>query len=355
MTLGKETSKNEENIVVEKPMERKTPEELLSIGTDNDTKEIEKLIRGKEIDLQPHLDIQRILKIIEIESQSSIANENLAIFAEQYKIRKTDYSEDLFETMISDVFFQKTLAREISIRLIGKSISLKENKEEALQYIQAEANSIYFNTLSVYASYKDALTMLWSRTAIEKMIDINLEEGKAPIIAYIDLNKFKEINDSYGHPIGDLVLKIFAEAATEVFDTNFRSSDYFGRMSGDEFIAVFVTNGLKTSEERKAFTEKIKETIQRLKNIFIEELIKQKYLKGIENKYIRKNPFSVGIYMGEKATDLERTIMEWTKHRDALIGIADQALLNAKEGKDSSLELGAVPIVIIDQLTEIIK
>ena len=54
-------------------------------------------------------------------------------------------------------------------------------------------------------------------------------------IAFIDIDDFKLINDTYGHPVGDMVLKILAET----IQNNFRKHDFLGRWGGEEFIIVF--------------------------------------------------------------------------------------------------------------------
>lgn len=54
-------------------------------------------------------------------------------------------------------------------------------------------------------------------------------------LAYIDLDDFKQINDSLGHSAGDRVLKLFAKAASDIL----RKTDLFARMGGDEFVILF--------------------------------------------------------------------------------------------------------------------
>lgn len=51
-------------------------------------------------------------------------------------------------------------------------------------------------------------------------------------LLFIDLNKFKEINDTHGHDAGDAILCVVAERMKECF----RSSDILGRLGGDEFV-----------------------------------------------------------------------------------------------------------------------
>ncbi len=52
----------------------------------------------------------------------------------------------------------------------------------------------------------------------------------------IDIDHFKKVNDSFGHPTGDIVLKKMAETCL----SSLRTTDVFGRFGGEEFAAVLV-------------------------------------------------------------------------------------------------------------------
>lgn len=69
---------------------------------------------------------------------------------------------------------------------------------------------------------------------MEKFLE---KDEKAGILILFDLDNFKQVNDSEGHPEGDRILVRFAECLNE----SFRKSDYIGRLGGDEFI-VLITN-----------------------------------------------------------------------------------------------------------------
>jgi len=87
-------------------------------------------------------------------------------------------------------------------------------------------------------AYMDYLTGLRNRRSIEKALEDYLKDLKAYGYSFsvimIDLNKFKEINDTYGHLVGDCVLKEIAEILRKYL----RAKDVVGRYGGDEFIII---------------------------------------------------------------------------------------------------------------------
>jgi diguanylate cyclase (GGDEF)-like protein len=82
------------------------------------------------------------------------------------------------------------------------------------------------------------LTGAFNRRCIMRMLDEEIaragRSGTPCSIALIDLDWFKRINDTYGHPTGDEVLRTFA---ISMF-ANIRSIDRFGRYGGEEFLLV---------------------------------------------------------------------------------------------------------------------
>ncbi|BCS97229.1 diguanylate cyclase [Desulfoluna limicola] len=84
----------------------------------------------------------------------------------------------------------------------------------------------------------DHLTKLANRACVERELTGRLEEfcryGNPFGIFLMDIDHFKNVNDTYGHDVGDLVLKFVAET----FTANSRAFDLYGRWGGEEFIAV---------------------------------------------------------------------------------------------------------------------
>ena len=100
-----------------------------------------------------------------------------------------------------------------------------------------------------YAEHDD-LTGLWNhRIIIERLrgeVDRSRREGVPLSLILVDLDHFKEINDTYGHPSGDLALK----EISAVFQRAVRSYDWVGRYGGEEFLLILPGSNLASARLR---------------------------------------------------------------------------------------------------------
>ena len=80
-------------------------------------------------------------------------------------------------------------------------------------------------------SFKDQLTGLFNARTMEQHVAANRRDG---YLCFFDLNKFKAINDTYGHGVGDDVLCLIASFLISIASKN----EVFYRRSGDEFMAI---------------------------------------------------------------------------------------------------------------------
>ena len=93
------------------------------------------------------------------------------------------------------------------------------------------------NALHQMAMY-DALTGLPNRRMVEEIFlraaAQARRQGRPMALLFIDLDRFKEVNDQHGHPAGDELLKVVAKRLQEAL----RRADLIGRLAGDEFVAL---------------------------------------------------------------------------------------------------------------------
>jgi diguanylate cyclase (GGDEF)-like protein len=100
-----------------------------------------------------------------------------------------------------------------------------------------------------YAEH-DGLTGLWNhRIIIDRLrneIDRSQREGTPIGVIIADLDHFKHINDTFGHPAGDLVLKEIGD----IFVRSVRSYDWVGRYGGEEFLLILPGSGFLAARSR---------------------------------------------------------------------------------------------------------
>ncbi len=99
---------------------------------------------------------------------------------------------------------------------------------------------------------RDPLTGLLNRRGVEERFDDLLQQGYAAM-AVIDLDRFKDVNDSHGHAVGDLVLRAAAEALAPDEDT------LAVRMGGEEFVLLLRgrSAAARAERRRRAITTRI--------------------------------------------------------------------------------------------------
>jgi diguanylate cyclase (GGDEF)-like protein len=114
-----------------------------------------------------------------------------------------------------------------------------QDGEQSVSRLRAEL-SVYQNRLEEVEriATQDPVTGVANRYKAERQIKLRIERARSLSIAIFDLDHFKQINDRYGHPAGDAVLRQFA---TELH-TFFRSTDMVSRWGGDEFLVIVDCN-----------------------------------------------------------------------------------------------------------------
>lgn len=129
-------------------------------------------------------------------------------------------------------------------RAIGKGKKMLSQGCFEIRLFSQIFNSVYDKNVLTATDLKhkaehDSLTGLINRSGFNQITEAlkNLSEPIAYLI--VDIDFFKNINDSYGHLVGDEVLKMIANILTE----QFRNTDYVIRIGGDEFVIIMTKIG----------------------------------------------------------------------------------------------------------------
>jgi diguanylate cyclase (GGDEF)-like protein len=193
------------------------------------------------------------------------------------------------------------------------------SEAEALQN-GARLATLAIETRRLYSDLRrrsefDLLTDIPNRFAMEKFMEMRIEEAKNSGgtfgLIYIDLDKFKPINDTYGHHVGDLYL----QAAALRMSRQLLGSDMLARLGGDEFAALVLLQHGKSDLDR---------IVERLEGCFKDPFV----VEGIS----LQGTASFGIaYYPENGTT-----------KDSLLSAADARMYQVKNNK-RQLEASLAP------------
>jgi len=157
------------------------------------------------------------------------------------------------------------------------------------------------NVIMDKISKMDPLTNLYNYKSFYEYMDRLIEQSEKTNLslqlAIVDIDNFKQINDTYGHLVGDLVLKRVADEMRN----NVTPNDIVARYGGEEFAIIFID---KSWEEAKKMAETIRQNINRTNHIELEN---------------RPVSVSIGLYAYQKGDGREKVFQE-----------ADECLYQAK-------------------------
>ena len=149
-------------------------------------------------------------------------------------------------------------AIKIINRIVMERNARYENKQKELYYKITQLRTELDQTRKEVGM--DPLTKIFNRGAFDKHIskvcEISRLSGTAASLILLDVDHFKEINDSYGHLVGDFVIQNVANRCQYMFP---RKTDFVARFGGDEFVIVLQDTDLETSV---ILTERLVKSIQ---------------------------------------------------------------------------------------------
>ncbi|MBV6825466.1 GGDEF domain-containing protein [Pseudomonas sp. PD9R] len=216
-----------------------------------------------------------------------------------------DHLEGLLGTMDQHRIQRDEREQEVAARLHSLAERVAHMEQEALgfrEHLEEQRQKALI----------DPLTGLPNRAAWSERLDHEVSEwqqhGNTLMLAMLDLDHFKRINDNYGHLAGDKVLKIIAS----VLRKRLRGTDFIARFGGEEFVVLLPSTvpaaGMKLLEHLRASIEAC--------------------------------PFH---FKGERVTitiSMGLTAFKPGEHSDLVLKRADQALYRAKNAGRNRVELG---------------
>ncbi len=189
-----------------------------------------------------------------------------------------------------------------------------EWNDEARQLAQTYVNTAYSTLISLHLlaeaekqSLTDALTQLYNRRSMDNLLqrEVALAErhGHPLSLVMIDMDHFKEINDTHGHAAGDHVLRAFADCVR----ITLRRTDLAFRYGGDEFVVALPQTSVAQAQQ----------VVQKLRQAFASV----DFSSAVTN-LDRVPTLSIGV--------AERSVVHNVLTLHALLSAADQALYEAK-------------------------
>ena len=225
---------------------------------------------------------------------------------QQHIVLFTGYNEVDYLSKAINMNINKYIMKPLNTRQMFDTL------DAIVAELQKEKESEAYKKDLEFASNHDLLTGLANRklffTRLEQLVSDSLREKKSVAILSLDLNRFKPINDTYGHDVGDIVLKKVAH----YLEKSLRKSDIISRFGGDEF--VIAVGFLKDHNHILKF-------LKRLERNFLEPVVYRDD-DGIKHKL--HISFSMGITF---CSDCPNSSF------DTLLREADKAMYRAKELK----------------------
>ncbi len=157
---------------------------------------------------------------------------NQSIYDELFRGERNNYQ--LYK------YYKRKDGSTMWVSIIISLVRKMNNSPETILFMIEDITERKMQEEKIYfQAYHDSLTGLLKRNAFMTQLNLAIEDARKHStkfgVMFFDLDEFKSVNDTFGHGVGDLLLKSVAER----FLTVAREGDVFARLGGDEFIAFF--------------------------------------------------------------------------------------------------------------------
>ena len=223
-----------------------------------------------------------------------------------YNLSNSDFKDDpsFIETGTLHIEVHNKARELLKVKLSGKAISSEayDDFTDTANDFRVAVQNLQFSLISKVCAV-DHLTGVWNRHAMSFMIDKEHERarrsGNDCVLAIMDFDDFKQINDRHGHVAGDRVLK----TAMSFFVKRLRKYDIIFRYGGDEFLMLFPETNIEHASQ----------LLERLRH----------ELKNMPIMISDSKKINISVSIGMSKMDGQSSYNE-------TIRLADQALIEAK-------------------------
>lgn len=211
-------------------------------------------------------------------------------------IKLNNIVHDIYESMQQDITIVPYGTDQVCLYIYDKTSLCETNVK--LEIVNTELKDL---------SNRDPMTHSFNRRFFseesEKMLSLSRRHNQCLCLLILDIDKFKDINDTYGHSIGDEVIILLAQSLEEYV----RTSDIVARFGGEEFVVLLYDTCIKNAYNA---ANKIRENIEKLSIDFNDQ---------------KKLQFTVSIGVAQYDESKDENNIEHTIKR------ADNALYIAKD------------------------
>ncbi len=267
---------------------RNSPEILATESIQDDIKKmIKKRVQLDKNELRKKFsEVDKILleiekRLLTLIDSSNSSNKN--VIKVRNELRDIDFTANTFEVVQKKLI---NIADSLEYETRTLNNKMKENQEVIKKLKLRNEKLEHALTVAKKESKEDFLTKLASRRALDielKKVEDAYKRYKIDYsLCFIDIDHFKNINDTYGHDAGDIVLS----ALGKILKRFTREVDFIGRYGGEEFLIILPSTAMKSATE---FAEKIRGIISNFKFLYKNERIDVKVSVGVSERKINKS------------------------------------------------------------------
>ena len=189
-------------------------------------------LNGTCIDVNP-----AALNLLGLGCRPAIGENISTLLGQTIELQVNSHPQDADNIKVDILRIMPPTAQELTVECSASMLTLY-GKPAVVYFLRDITDELGLEEQLREIALKDPLTGLPNRYSIEKDVDLalgHIARGAPPaVLCFLDLDNFKEVNDSRGHAAGDALLRVFSGLVRD----RVRATDAIGRVGGDEFVVL---------------------------------------------------------------------------------------------------------------------